>query len=89
MESSFLLSVGSDEQPWTWLLIHVGFPHGSYSRGFVCDAEDLGLILGSGRSSGEGTNNPLLYSCLENAMDGGTWQTIDHGVAKSWTRLSN
>ena len=29
------------------------------------------------------------YSCLENPMDRGPWQAIDHGVAKSWTRLSD
>ena len=30
-----------------------------------------GSIPGSGRSPGEGTGNPLQYSCLENPMDGG------------------
>ena len=30
-----------------------------------------------------------MYSCLENPMDGGAWQAAVHGVAKSWTRLSN
>ena len=44
---------------------------------------ELGSILGSGRSLGEGNGNPLQYSCLENPMDGGAWQ-----VAKSQTRLS-
>ena len=33
--------------------------------------------------------NPLQYSCLENPMDGGAWWTTVHGVAKSWTRLSD
>ena len=38
---------------------------------------------------GEGNGTPLQYSCLENPMDGGaSWATV-HGVAKSWTRLSN
>ena len=34
----------------------------------------LGSIprLGLGRSSGEGNDNPLQYSCLENSMDQGT-----------------
>ena len=31
----------------------------------------------------------LQYSCLENPMDGGAWQAAVHGVAKSWTRLSD
>ena len=47
---------------------------------------DLGSIPGSGRSPGEG--NGLQYSCLENPMDGGVWWATVHGVAKSWTRLS-
>ena len=32
---------------------------------------------------------PLQYSCLENPMDGGAWWAAIHGVAKSWTRLSD
>ena len=62
--------------------------------------ETRGSILGSGGSlgegngnplqySGEGNGNPLQYSCLENLMDGGAWLATVHGVAKSWTRLSN
>ena len=38
---------------------------------------------------GESNGNPLHYSCLENSMDGGAWWAIVHGVAKSWTRLSD
>ena len=38
---------------------------------------------------GEGNGTPLQYSCLENPMDGGAWWAIVHGVAKSWTRLSD
>ena len=40
------------------------------------NAEDLGdadLILGLGRSLGEGNGNPLQYSHLENSMDRGAW----------------
>ena len=36
-------------------------------------AEVLSLLPGLGRSPGEGNGNPLLYSYLENPMDGGTW----------------
>ena len=32
---------------------------------------------------------PLLYSCLENPMDGGAWWAAVHGFAKSRTQLSN
>ena len=38
---------------------------------------------------GEGNDNPLLYSCLENPMSRGTWQAAVHGVAESWTQLSD
>ena len=38
---------------------------------------------------GEGTGNPLQYSCLENPMDGGAWEAVVHGVAKSQTWLSD
>ena len=55
----------------------------------VHNAGDLGSISGSGRSPGEGHDNPLLYSCLENPMDREAWQAIVHRVAKCWTRLSN
>ena len=33
--------------------------------------------------------NPLQYSCLENPMDREAWQATVHGVAESWTRLSD
>ena len=38
---------------------------------------------------GEGNGTPLQDSCLENPMDGGAWWAAVHGVAKSWTRLSD
>ena len=37
---------------------------------------------------GGGHGNPLQYSCLENLMDRGAWQTTVHGVTKSQTQLS-
>ena len=47
----------------------------------------MGSIHGLGRSPGEGSGNPLQYSCLENPMDrGACWATV-HGVAKSRTQL--
>ena len=50
---------------------------------------DVGSVLGSGRSPGEGNGNPLQYSCLENSMDRGAgWATV-HGVAERWTGLSS
>ena len=41
------------------------------SKVSACNAEDLGSILGSGRSPGEGHGNSFQDSCLENPMDGG------------------
>ena len=38
---------------------------------------------------GEGNGTSLQYSCLENPKDGGAWGAAVHGVAKSWTRLSD
>jgi len=38
-----------------------------------CNAGDLDLISGSGRSPGERNGNPLQYSCLEKPMHGGAW----------------
>ena len=55
----------------------------------ACNAEGPGLIPGSGRSPGEGNGNPLQCSCLENPMYRGAWQATVHGVAKSWTWLSD
>ena len=46
------------------------------------NAGDPGSIPGSGRYPGEGNGNPLWYSCLENLMDRGGWQTTVHGVAR-------
>ena len=67
----------------------VGFPGGSEVKASACNAEDLGSILGLGRSPGEGNGNSLQYSCLENPMDGGaSWATV-LGAAKSQTRLSD
>ena len=36
-------------------------------------------------ANAEGNENPLLYSCLENSMDGEAWRAIVCGVLKSWT----
>ena len=43
------------------------------------------LSLGQEDFPGEGNDNSLQYSCLENSMDRGAWQTTVHSVAKSCT----
>ena len=47
----------------------MGFIGGLDGKETACSAGDPGLILGSGRSSGEGGGNPHPYSCLENPTD--------------------
>ena len=47
------------------------------------EVRDAVLIPGSGRSSGVGNGNLLQYSCLENYMDRGVWQTTVPGVTES------
>ena len=50
----------------------------------------LKAFFGSSREGGgEGNGTPLQYSCLENPMDGGALSAAGHGVARSWTQLSN
>ena len=46
-----------------------GFLCNSAGKEFACNEGDLGLILGLGRSPGEGSGYPLQYSGLENSMD--------------------
>ena len=58
------------------------FPDCSVGKESACNAEDPGLVLGLGRSPGEGNNYPLQHSGLENSMD-----CIVHGVSKSWTHI--
>ena len=58
------------------------FPLNSVGKESACSAGNLGLILGLGRSPGEGNGNPLQYSCLEKSMDRGTWWTTVHGVVR-------
>ena len=67
-----------------WLSLRKGgsFPHSSVGKEAACNAEDLGIIRGSGRSPGEGNGNPLQYSCLENPMDREAWWATVHGVAR-------
>ena len=66
-----------------------GFPSGSAGKESACNAGDLNLITGLKRFPGEGNGNPLQYFCLENPMNREAWWATVHGVAKSWTRLSD
>ena len=68
-------------------LVFLGFPGDSDGKESACNAEDLSLIPGSGRSPGEGNGYPVQCSFLENSMDRGAWWDTIHKVAKSQTRL--
>ena len=57
-----------------------GFPCGSAGKESACNAGDLGMIPGLGKSPGEGKGYPLQYCGLEYFME-----CIVHGVAKSRT----
>ena len=59
-----------------------GFPGGSDSKEYACNAGDLGSIPGLGRSPGEGNGNPLYYSCLGYSMGREAWQATLHEAAK-------
>ena len=64
------------------------FPDGFDGKESTCNPEDPGSIPEVGRFPGEGSGNPFQYSCLENPMHRGAWRATVHGVAKSWTWLS-
>ena len=54
---------------YNWALELLGFPCDSDSKEAACNAGDLGLIPGFGRSPGEEEGYPLQYFGLENSVD--------------------
>ena len=46
----------------------------------------VGTFSGVPLKTGEGNDNPLQYSCLENPMDQGAWWATVHGVTKESDR---
>ena len=67
-----------------WVIYNRVFPGGSVVKNLPGNAESMGFIPGSSRSSGEGNGKPLQYSCLGNPRDkGAQWATVP-GVTKSW-----
>ena len=62
-----------------------GFPDGSVVKNLPANTGgpgNSGLIPWSGRFSGVGNGNPLLYSCLGNPVETGAWQATVHGITK-------
>ena len=54
---------------WCGYIVN-GFPGGSEGKESACNVRAPALTPGLGRSPGEGNDNPLWYSCLENPTDG-------------------
>ena len=63
----------------------LGFPSGSVvkKKNPFVNTRDADSVCGPGRSSGEGNDNPLQYSCLGNPLDRRTWQATVYEVTKS------
>ena len=79
-------------EEWIHVYVWLGFPGGTVIKNLPVNARDAGeavSIPGLERSPGVGNGNPLQYCCLDNPMDRGAWWVTVHGVAKSWTRLSD
>ena len=69
--------------------IKVKVPGSSDGKESAYNTGDPGSIPGSGIFPEKGNGNPLQYSCLENPMGRGAWQSTGHGVTKSWVWLTN
>ena len=65
-----------------------GFPAFSEVKNLRANAGDTSSVPGLGRSPGEGNDNPLQYSCLQNPMDRGAWWATVHGVTKNGHNLA-
>ena len=62
-----------------------GFPGASDGQESTCSAGDPGSIPVSRRTPGEGNDNPLQDSRLENPKDRGAWRATARGAEKSQT----
>ena len=58
----------------------MGLPWWLDGKESACNAGDPGSIPELGESPGEGNGYLLQYSCLENSMDRGAWQTTVHSI---------
>ena len=56
-----------------------------WQKNLSANVGDMGSTPWSGRYPGEGSGNPLQYSCLGNPMARGTWQATLHQVTKTQT----
>ena len=65
------------------------FPQWFSGKESACNARQVDLIPGLGRSPEEGNGNPLQYPCLENPINRGAWLIQSMMWQKSWTQLSD
>ena len=73
---------------WSTLYIHTqGLPWWLSGKELACQCRRHGFDPESERSPGEGNDNLLQYSCLENRRDKGAWWVIVDMVSKSRTQL--
>ena len=72
LEHTKLIFDGGNHQS-VFLGVGVDWEGAAQVKASAWNAGDPGSIPGSGRSPGEGNDNPLQYSCLENPMDRGAW----------------
>ena len=56
--------------------VFLGFPGGSDGKESACNAGDQGSLPKLERSPVVGNGTPLQYSCLENSMGRGAWQSM-------------
>ena len=83
--------VGERAGIWFTLELYRGFPGSSDGKESICNAGDVGSILGSGSSPGERNGNPLHYSCLAWKIPWArdNWWATVHEATKSRTCLSD
>ena len=67
----------------------MSFPYSFHTKEQIPVFNSVMLCMVVAHHGGEGNGTPLQYSCLEDSMDEGAWWAAVHGVAKSWTRLSD
>ena len=83
---SHLMKAGNNNLTYMFVRIkmqsRMPHPSGSDSKESACNVGNPGSVSGLGRSPGEGNDNPLQYSGLENSMDRGAWQATVIGLQR-------
>ena len=69
--------------------VFLGFPGGSDSKQSACSVGDMGLIPRWEDPLEEGMATHSFILAWRIPMDRGAWWATVHGVAESWTRLSD